>query len=222
VNVSQALRLGLRGLAGGDTLPRLLARERGKRHLHGQPRLTEDQIVAWAQAHHSRTGRWPNASSGPVEGAPGETWPAVREALKQGLRGLPRGSLARLLARRLGARNRGDLPRLSERLILRWADAHRRAHGRWPSANSGPVDTAPGETWRAVESALRQGCRGLPGGSSLACLLAERRQVPNPKRLPRLTEARILAWADAHRRRTGEWPTVRSGPVAGEPGETWY
>jgi hypothetical protein len=66
------------------------------------------------------------------------------------------------------------------------------------------------------------GNRGLPGGSSLARLVAEKRQVPNRRLLPRLTEVCILAWADAHRRRTGEWPTARSGPVAGEPGEKWY
>jgi hypothetical protein len=73
-----------------------------------------------------------------------------------------------------------------------------------------------------VNSALRQGCRGLRGGSSLAQLLAAKRQVPNRMQLARLTEGRILAWADAHRRRTGGWPTSKSGPVAGQPGETWY
>jgi hypothetical protein len=223
VNVNQALEKGFRGLPGGDSLPRLLERERGKRHKHRQPRLTEDQVVAWAQAHRARTGRWPTENSGPVEGAPGEEWPAVGEALRQGWRGLPGGdTLPRLLARRLGARNIASLPRLSESQILRWADAHRAAHGSWPRAGSGAVDAAPGETWQAVNGALRRGGRGLPGGSSLAQLLAERRQVPNPARLPRLTVASILAWADAHHRRTGEWPRSRCGPVAGQPGETWY
>ena len=107
VNVNQALKKGLRGLPGGDALPRLLAHERGKPHLHHQPRLTEEQVAAWAQAHRARRGRWPTESSGPVEGAPGETWSAVCAALRQGLRGLPRGSLPRLLARRFGARNPG-------------------------------------------------------------------------------------------------------------------
>ena len=30
-----------------------------------------------------------------------------------------------------------------------------------------------------------------------------------------------LAWADAHRARTGSQPHDRSGPVADAPGETW-
>jgi hypothetical protein len=143
-------------------------------------------------------------------------------ALKQGLRGLPRGSLARLLARRLGARNQRDLPRLSEARILRWAGAHHRAHGRWPTTNGGHVAAAAGETWKALDAALRRGVRWLAGGSSLAQLLAERRQVPNLMRLPRLNAALILAWADAHHSRTGGWPTSRGGPVEGQPGETWY
>jgi hypothetical protein len=34
---------------------------------------------------------------------------------------------------------------------------------------------APGETWAIVAGALFKGRRGLPGGSSLAKLLAEKR-----------------------------------------------
>jgi hypothetical protein len=65
-----------------------------------RPPLTVEQILAWADAHHARTGRWPSAEAGPVPGAPGETWHAVHAALYVGRRGLPGGdSLARLLAR---------------------------------------------------------------------------------------------------------------------------
>jgi hypothetical protein len=39
-------------------------------------------------------------------------------------------------------------------------------------ALSGPVAGAPGETWRAIDEALRRGHRGLPGDSSLSWLLA--------------------------------------------------
>jgi hypothetical protein len=68
--------------------------------------LTVQQILAWADAHKARTGRWPRAASGPVAGAPGEFWGTVNAALKWGRRGLPRrGSLAKLLA--LHGRGRG-------------------------------------------------------------------------------------------------------------------
>ncbi len=38
---------------------------------HGKPRLTEETIVAWADAHQARTGVWPTAESGFLPDAPG-------------------------------------------------------------------------------------------------------------------------------------------------------
>jgi hypothetical protein len=171
--VNVALRKGHRGLPGGSSLARLLAEHRGYRNIHGLPRLTLGQIVAWADAHHDATGRWPTADAGPVRAAPGESWACIDQALRNGGRGLPGGdSLARLLARRRGVRNRQALPRLTRAAILGWAQRHRRRTGRWPTEDSGPVVGAPGETWRAVDTALRSGRRGLPGGSSLPQLLS--------------------------------------------------
>jgi hypothetical protein len=36
-----------------------------------------------------------------------------------------------------------------------------------------------------------------------------------------LSIARILRWADHHRRLTGQYPNADSGPVAADPGESW-
>ena len=66
-------------------------------------------------------------------------------------------------------------PPLTVPMILRWIDAHRRRTGDWPRRTTGAVAAAPGETWGAVDAALRQGTRGLPGGSSLPQLLTEYR-----------------------------------------------
>jgi hypothetical protein len=63
--------------------------------------------------------------------------------------------------------------------------------------------------------ALRKGLRGLPGGSSLAQLLAERRAVRNLSTLPDLAVESILAWADAFHQRQGTWPHVNSGAIRG-------
>jgi hypothetical protein len=222
IGVDSALRQGWRGLPGGSSLARLLARHRGVRNLMDLPRLTEEQVLAWADAHRHRTGAWPNYASGPVPGAAGENWLALDWSLRYGHRGLPGGaSLARLLERRRGVRNLMHLPRLARRQVLAWADAHHGRTGEWPSAQSGPIPEAPGETWRAVDTALRQGGRGLPGGSSLARLLERHRGVRNPMDLPPLMERQILAWADAHRRRTGAWPKADSGPIPGTGGESW-
>jgi hypothetical protein len=105
--------------------------------------------------------------------------------------------------------------------VLAWADAHRLRTGRWPHTRSGRVRGVTGQSWQALNLALVRGCRGLPGGSSLARLLEERRGRRNQARAPRLTIRQVLAWADAYRARSGRWPTPRCGSVHGAPGETW-
>jgi hypothetical protein len=112
-------------------------------------------------------------------------------------------------------------PPLTEEQVLRWADAHRRRTGKWPSSESGPVAGVPGRTWQAVNRALARGSGGLPGGSSLARLLAQRRGKRNQALAPPLTAGQILRWADAHHARTGRWPGRTSGAVPDAPGENW-
>jgi hypothetical protein len=220
--LDSALRVGLRGLPGGSSLARLLAETRGVRNLQDLPRLAPGQILAWADAHHHRTGEWPSHAPIPVEDAPGESWAGLDTALRNGRRGLPGGSsLARLLAEERGVRNPKELPCLTVRQIRAWARAYRRRTGDWPTRLSGPVAEAPGETWSAIDAALGQGYRGLRAGLSLSRLLAARRPVPAEADRPDLRLSRILAWVDAHRRRTGAWPTARSGRIASAPGETW-
>lgn len=193
---------------------------RKRRHI---PPLTEAQILAWADAFHEETGRWPKSKDGRIQGTLGdETWNAMHYALIQGHRGLPGGSsLPRLLEARRGVRNKANLPPLSVNRILSWADAHHRSIGRWPNLRSGSISGTNGESWFNVENALRRGERGLAGGTSLAQLLDEHRQVRNKSRLPSLSITKIRAWARAHRRRTGRFPGVKSGPISEAPGETW-
>jgi hypothetical protein len=228
--VDSALQKGCRGLRGGSSLPRLLAARRGVRNRKGLPRLTVEQILAWADAFHKRTGEWPQQDTAPqiIPGSLfGEKWQAVDDALRRGLRGLSGGSsLARLLAERRGVRNVANLRPLTGEQILAWADAHHARTGQWPKQKNWreAIPGSHGETWAGVIQALAKGVRGLPGGSSLAELLAERRGVRNVGDLPRLTVKQILAWADAYHERTGQWPTCRcSGQIiAGSFGEIWF
>jgi hypothetical protein len=183
--VDAHLRRGTRGLAGGDSLSRLLARRLKARNLSGRPQLTEDNILAWADASHERRGRWPSCNSGSIPGTGGETWKAIHEALTAGYRGLPGGSsLARLLAERRGKRLSRDLPPLTVAGNLAWADRHKAETGSWPNGNSGAVPGAAGETWKAVGRALECGGRGLPGGDSLRKLLERERGLPPWRRAP--------------------------------------
>ena len=290
--IDSALTGGCRGLPGGSSLAKLLARCRGVRNIAALPALTEKKILTWADAHRERTGKWPSQGSGPVKDVPGEHWRNISAALREGIRGLPgnsslakllnaqRGdlrpkhppltedrilefadkyrestgrwpsngsgkvdgsswaainraltlgngelpggsSLAQLLAKRRGKINQGALPQLSEEQILAWADDHRKRTGKWPAVKSGPVSTVPGETWARINGALTEGYRGLPGGSSVANLLEKRRGFRNPAKLPKLNERQILAWAKAHFKRTGKWPTRESGAVQEAPDENW-
>ena len=73
--------------------------------------LTVEQVLAWADAHHARTGGWPACKSGPVPEAPGEAWGNIDSALRHGHRGLPGGdTLPRLLDRHRGRRGHGWVP----------------------------------------------------------------------------------------------------------------
>jgi hypothetical protein len=124
--------------------------------------------------------------------------------------------------RQFAQRLREAVPRpLTEQEILVWADAHHQRSGEWPQSTSGFVVDAPGEKWVNLDVVLRLGLRGLPGNSSLAQLLAEWRGVRNLSAPRPLTQEQILAWADAHHERTGQWPGQKSGPIPEAPGETW-
>jgi hypothetical protein len=184
--------------------------------------LTFSQILHWADAFHRRHRRWPTSRDGPIPSTADATWRRIDSALRLGLRGLPGGSsLAQLLADERGVRKPGYLPPLTVQQILSWADSHRRRTGRWPTMESGPIAETPGETWRRIDSDLRLGLRKLPGGSSLAQLLARRRGARNSQGRPPLSVRQVLIWADAHHRRTGRWPTNDAGDIPEARGETW-
>jgi hypothetical protein len=172
--VDAALNQGGRGLKGGSSLARLLAQYRLKPNHLDLPPLSKKKILAWVDAHHQRTGQWPNTNSGPVVDAPGERWDVVDNALRQGHRGQPSGSsLLQLLAKKPGVRNPLHLPDLTKEKVLIWVESHFEWTGSWPKYNSGPIVDAAGESWAGVDSAFRHGKRGLPGKSPLAKLLAE-------------------------------------------------
>jgi hypothetical protein len=66
-------------------------------------------------------------------------------------------------------------PPLTVEQILAWADEHFARTGEWPDTVSGLVGATPGERWGNLNRALVLGLRGLPGGTTLARLLAARR-----------------------------------------------
>jgi hypothetical protein len=169
-----------------------------------------------------RTGRWPNKNFGRIIGSPGEKWSNVHAYLCRGGRGLSGGTtLAQSPEKERGVANRNNRPRLTQKLILAWADAHFQRTGAWPIQRTGSIAESPTETWLSVNASLFRGGRGLPGGDSLAALLTRKRGARKKRNLPRLTEKLVLAWADAYHQECGRWPTHKSGPIAEALGETW-
>lgn len=187
--------------------------------------LRKTAIIDWARRHRQRTGEWPTVRSGPVEGCPGETWGTINAALIIGKRGLPGGSS---LEEFLSYYRHNPFPhlkmgkvRLDDDRILGWARQHFEREGRWPHQHAGLIPGTGGLTWMAVDQALRKGGHGLSGGSSLTRLLRKRRgSARNVHSVP-LTREQILEWADDHHRRTGRWPTRRSGVIPDSNGTTW-
>jgi hypothetical protein len=188
-----------------------------------RPELSIKQILVWADAYRRRWNEWPHKDTGRIrESANDDTWMAVEMAMRCGGRGLPRGlTIPRLLAQHRGVRNRKALPRFTLRQILIWADEHHKRTKMWPYTNSGPILGTHGEWWDAVDRSLRNGNRGLPGGDSIARLLSRARGVGLHRRLPPLTIKAIVTWAKAHHRRTGRWPTQKSGSIPEANGTTW-
>lgn len=223
--LNRALERGSRGLPGGSSLAKLLARHRhqqGYEHLFERRELSESNILHWADRHRRETGDWPTRSSGVVLGQPLEKWGSIHACLVKGLRGLPGGvTLAGLLSKHRGRRSRAHLPPLTETRILKCADAYNRNTGEWPTLESGSTRELRGDDWAAVDRALRMGTRGLAGGSSLAKLLADSGRKSTAKHAPRLSTYLVLKWGQAHRKKTGRFPTSKSGPVLDAPSENW-
>ncbi len=137
--------------------------------------LTVEQILAWADDYVARWKKWPGRRQpGP---APQETWAGIDQALRNGSRGLPGGSTLRRL---LAEHGRHRVAPLNLDMILRWVAAHEQRTGGWPT--SGPIAEAPGHTWQQIDSALRAGYRGLPGGSSLFKLRRKRHRTNRSRR----------------------------------------
>lgn len=175
-NIHSALSVGRRGLPGGTTLAQLREGKRGVRNIRNLPNLTIELILQWMDKHREKTSQWPDQRSGAVLDAPGETWGNINNSLQKGLRGLSKSSsLVKLRAEKRGVRSKTHPPDLHVNQILQWADLHRQQTGKLPTRVAGAVLCAPGEKWVNLDTALRQGRRGLPGGSSLPKLLRQER-----------------------------------------------
>ena len=156
-------------------------------------------------------GRWPSSSSGSIDGS-NDTWNAVDNALRRGIRGLPgNSSLPKLLGRQ-------KRPPLTKEWIVEQAIIHHEATGKWPSRNSGPLLGIADESWLHIDNALRNRSRGLTDSTTLSRFLESHGLKRRP--LP-LTTSWIAEQAIAFHKRNGEWPKTNSGKVCESVEDTW-
>jgi len=222
LNIDHALRKGHRGLLPDSSLAILLEQQRSVPNHLSQNILTEETILEWADEHYRRHGDWPKHSSGQVDGRPRETWRRIDADLRAGLRGLPgKSTLANALFNHRSVVTHYHLPHLTVEQITSWAEAHFAANGEFPTASSGVVGSRKDETWRGIDTALRRGLRGLPGGDSLPGLLKRQGKHRKVYTRPKLSIGEVLAWADDHYALTGKWPTRTSGIIPGSPAVAW-
>ena len=163
--VGTCLRLGHRGLPGGSSLLQI----RQKYFTGIEPPLTEKALLNAMEAYHKGHGKYPAGKSGDASKYIGFkiTWGSLDSCLRRGLRGLPGNSS--LLQLRQKHRMGIETPLTEESIVKAMKDYHEE-HGKYPSKKTPLVLKDLGMTWKAVDSCLRQGYRGLPGKSSLGKL----------------------------------------------------
>ena len=114
-----------------------------------------------------------------------------------------------------------EKPFLNEKDIRTWANVWKQETGKRPHARSGDLSHICGypQTWKAIDSALKCGRRGiLRKGSSLYKLLGSPDFSPPP-----LDETEIQSWGRKFRKRHGHWPRDKDGDLSefcGYP-QTW-
>ena len=211
--IDKALYNGFRGLPGGSSLNQLLIKHGLKEK---QLDLTEEWIIEKAKEYQENheDGMLPYLTSGKVEGT-NESWRNLSANLKKGHRGLPGGiSLPELFIKHGLKEKQLDL---TEEWIIEKAKEYKKKHEKWPSDSSGEIEGTI-EKWKNIDAALSNGDRGLSEGSSIHKLLVKHKLKIKKKQ--NLTEAIIIKWAKAHKKKHGNWPTQNSGDIKGTE-DTW-
>jgi len=220
-DIHDCLRHGRRGFTGRSSLAVFLV-EHG--FIEPKPDLTVEMVKeAVVKFRAENDGKNPSFTSGdatPYFGYP-DTWSCISQCLSGGHRGLPGGSsLRRFLIEHGFAEPRPDFT----------IETIREAVVKFRTANDGKNPTQIGdatpyfgypETWRNVDGCLREGLRGLPGGSSLMGFLVEHGfSVRKPNLTVEMVKEAVVKFREAN---DGKNPTPQSGdamPYFGFP-EAW-
>jgi hypothetical protein len=180
--------------------------------------LTEELILEAIEVFRAENeGRFPTQRTAGFPTAVAPSWALVNEALSKGHRGLPGGSSLADLIRRAFPEDRREKADLDERVIRGWLERWKAEHGEFPTRDAGEVPYAPGETWGAVDRALRDGLRELGGGSSLAKLVGQ----VSGRTTRELTLELVETWVRAFVETNGRAPRKSDEHEGLPPGERW-
>jgi hypothetical protein len=219
--VNETIRNGRRGFSGGSSLAKFLI-EHG--FASADVDLTAEMLIAAIIKYRDANGgRNPSVMSGDATPHFGSkmTWAAVNQRLEKGWPGFSGGSsLAKFLVEH--GFGRGLTVEIVKAAIVKYRNAN---GGRNPTVTSGDATPYVGNTvtWRGVNSSLREGCRGLPGGSSLARFLVEHGFDEDK---PDITDAELETACRAFHTEHGTYPKVDSGDCSryfgwAEGTDTW-
>jgi hypothetical protein len=205
-----------------------------------RPPLTEELIVEWIKLYKEYTGIYPVSKSDDTSSDPvwinniatnkwealDENWHAIDGALRDGDRTLPGGSSLYQLRKAHGLIEKPDL---TVKKIKRWIRLYNEYYEgkKWPSSKSpiiwdkdaeGKWIKVESENWRAIETALIRGRRGLPEGLSIAQL---KKEVQEEMNISEWSREKIIRWIGIFISLNGRWPIQQDSEVLdyGKKGE---
>ncbi len=215
VSISAALRNGGRGLSGGTSLSSFIENRLAvKKQKCNSVSLSEDLICFWIKQFIVKYGKKPTQQSGIIEFADGayegDSWLCVSAALRNGGRGLPKGSsLSQLIEKRFGLKRQEYGPRLTEESILDLIKKYIAKYDRKPNCKTGLVEGHENLTWSALNRRLEIGDKTLPGGSSLAKLIEKELGIRDSNRPPALIPLELVKdWVRQYLKKYGKRPLV--------------
>jgi len=227
------LSVGSRDLPGGSSLWQL----RVANGLYEDNVLTEEKIVNWIRLFHEKAGKWPNETDRIIWDRDAkdnewvivkdESWKSLAHAITRGRRGLAglKGTTLGQLKSKHGLKN--EARELTTEKLISWIKLFREKTGKWPSLEDTTVwdRAADGnwleiedESWQGINSALRQGHRGLAAckGSSLSKFRYSHDLHEN------LSEEQIVSWIELFYEKEARWPIQRDKTVWDREKGEWY
>lgn len=220
--VNVCLRRGLRGLPGGETLKSVL---KEAAVVTEKAPLNQEDIEEALVAYYQENGCLPCALNTEMVPALGSSWATLNGTLQKGHRGLPGGDSVHQMAVRLGLVEPVRRPDLTVEIIEEGVRRFHAEHGKAPTQLSGDATAYVGckTSWKSIDSRLRVGSCGFPGGDSLM-ETATRLGLRNGRGYkPSLSYAKIENAVRHYIQRTGRTPHNKCGDATEDFGhpETW-